>query len=64
MGDVPLNMISADDIGHIIRRIIELGPEMHHKTVSVSASKQTIREISAVMARQLSPKSVFFKQVI
>ena len=63
MGEVPLNMISAEDVGPIIARIIELGPNDITKTQSVSALKQSCKEIAATMKSILTPHNVYFKQV-
>ncbi|XP_061188329.1 nmrA-like family domain-containing protein 1 [Saccostrea echinata] len=63
MGITPLDMISVDDVGDIVRVILNNRTGHLHKTHSVCGDKQTIKEMAQIMSRHLAPLYFQDKQV-
>lgn len=62
-GFTPLDMMSVEDLGPVVLRMLENRDKFLDKTLSVSGDKLTIREVASVLNHYLAPKSFRDKQV-
>ena len=63
MGEVPLNLMAASDVGNIVDAVLKQGPQKDAKTLSLSVTKQTIRELADTATRCLQCAKIKYKQV-
>ena len=56
MGHTPLDVISANDVGPVVRAAFADPQSFLHKTLSLSGSKLTVKEIAAILAKHLPGK--------
>ncbi|XP_046556629.1 nmrA-like family domain-containing protein 1 [Haliotis rubra] len=63
IGQAPLDMISIDNIGDIVRKIFFNRDVYLNKTISVCGDKITIREIAQILTTHLKPKVFKEKQI-
>lgn len=63
MGHTPLDVISANDVGPVVRAAFADPQSFLHKTLSLSGSKLTVKEIAAILAKHLPGKCFKDKQV-
>ena len=56
MGQAPLDMINADDVGGVVCNIFRQGTADIHKTFSLSGDKLTVPEMAALMSGYLAPR--------
>ncbi|XP_067661050.1 nmrA-like family domain-containing protein 1 [Haliotis asinina] len=63
IGQAPLDMISINDIGDIVRKIFLNRDVYLNKTISVCGDKITMREIAQILTTHLKPKVFREKQI-
>ena len=63
MGLIPLDMVSRDDIGHIVAQIFQNKPKLLHKTISISGDKLTMKQVADCLTNCLRPIKFVHKQV-
>lgn len=55
MGEMPLDLVSVEDIGQVARTVFLNKTSFLGKTLSVCGDKQTVRDIAAEFTRHLAP---------
>ena len=63
MANIPLNLISADDVGPVLVSLLAARERYCGKTVSLCAEKLSVREIAAVLSHVLEPMQFIDNQV-
>ena len=63
MGQTPLDMMSVDDVGGVVKHVFENREKYLDKTVSVCGDKVTVREIAQILTKYLQPKTFTHRQV-
>ncbi len=55
MGDTPLDMMAADDVGGVVLNIFRQGAPYSCKTYSLTGSKVTVDEMAALFTAHMQP---------
>jgi len=63
MGQTPLDMMSVDDVGGVVKHVFENREKYLDKTVSVCGDKVTVREIAQILTKYLQPKTFTHRQL-
>lgn len=63
MGKTPLDLISRDDIGPIVVKVMQHSQEYLSKSLSVCGDKLCVQEIATVLSKWLHPTIFKDKQV-
>lgn len=63
MGLTPLDMVSREDVGHIVAQIFQNRPQFLHQTVSLSGDKLTMKQVADYLSRSLQPIKVVHRQI-
>ncbi|CAE1167762.1 unnamed protein product [Acanthosepion pharaonis] len=63
MGLTPLDMISREDVGHIVAKIFQKRPKMLHKIISMSGDKLTMKQVADCLTNSLRPIEFKHKQI-
>ncbi|KAK6195916.1 hypothetical protein SNE40_001243 [Patella caerulea] len=63
MGLTPIDLISVDDIGGIVKSIFDNKSQYINKTISISGDKLTIAEVAAILNINMKPKMFREKQI-
>lgn len=62
-GFTPLDLMSVEDLGPLVVKVLEGRDQYLHKTLSPSGDKLTVREVAAVLSRCLAPRHFRDKQL-
>ena len=62
-GNCALDWMSIDDVGDVIASVFKNKDEYLHKTLSLSANKLSISEITTILTKHLQPVSFVDKMV-